>query len=147
MYTFSFSDFDELSNTQVYQICKLRQDVFILEQTCLYADLDDKDSLALHFSIEQDGKIIAYARFFPLGNFHTDYSSIGRFLVSSSHRNQKLAHKLMEYILQIVDQAYKAPIKISAQTYLLDFYSEYGFVLIGDEYVEDGIPHCDMIRK
>ena len=48
MYTFSFSDFDELSNTQVYQICKLRQDVFILEQTCLYADLDDKDRLALH---------------------------------------------------------------------------------------------------
>lgn len=147
MYTFSFSDFNELSNTEVYQICKLRQDIFILEQTCLYNDLDNKDSLALHFTIKQEGELLAYARFFPLGEFHADYSSIGRFLVSNVHRNKNLAHKLMEYTLQIVDQAYKASIKISAQTYLLEFYKQYSFVPVGDEYVEDGLPHWDMIRE
>ncbi len=144
---FSFVPFDALTVSDLYTILQLREQVFILEQTCLYADIDGKDAEAYHAMLKIDGQLVAYGRFFIKGNFHSDYASIGRVLVHPNYRKKQLGHVLLKRILEEIEGKFeKSEIKISAQTYLLRFYEQYGFKKICAEYLEDGIPHIDMLK-
>lgn len=144
---FTFSPFRALSLTDLYSILQLREQVFILEQTCLYNDLDGKDNRAYHAFLKENDTIVAYARFYPKGAFYEDYTSIGRVLVHPSYRNKGLAHRLIQEVLKKIEIDFeKAPIKISAQTYLKAYYEQYGFKKISAEYLEDDIPHILMIK-
>lgn len=144
---FTFVDFNSLSLSDLYAILQLRQDVFILEQTCLYADIDGKDKQAYHIMLKIDDELIAYARYFIKGNFHSEYASIGRVLVHPNYRKKQYGDALLEYLLKEVETRFEeTSIKISAQSYLLEFYEKYGFKKISAEYLEDGIPHIDMLK-
>lgn len=144
---FSFIPFNALSVSDLYAILQLREQVFILEQTCLYADIDGKDAQAYHALLKIDDQLAAYARFFIKGNFHLDYASIGRVLVHPNYRKKQLGHEILRRVLEEIERKFeKSEIKISAQTYLLRFYEQYGFKKISAEYLEDGIPHIDMLK-
>ena len=107
----------------------------------------EKDKQAYHVMLKIDGEIIAYARYFIKGDFHTEYASIGRVLVHPDHRMKQFGYALLEYLLKEVERRFgSVPIKISAQTYLLEFYGKFGFK-ISAEYVEDGIPHIDILKS
>lgn len=141
--------FAELSTKQLYQILKLRAQVFVLEQTCAYQDMDDLDQQALHLYSEDDsGQIVAYARITAPNQSSSRYSSIGRVVVDPSHRHKKLGHALMQAAIDAVLHAYpEHPLKISAQSYLTHFYENLGFVNTGKYYLEDQISHQEMLYQ
>lgn len=144
---FSFVPFNELTLSDLYAVLQLREQVFILEQACLYPDIDGKDYLAYHIMLKMDGKLVAYARFFSLGSFYMEHASIGRVLVHPEYRKRALGHYLLRSALKEIEADFDKPsIKISAQTYLLSFYEQYGFKKISAEYLEDNIPHINMLR-
>lgn len=144
---FNFVSFNELSASDLYAILQVRQQVFILEQNCLYPDIDGNDLVAYHAMLKDGNQLLAYGRFFLKGDFHADYASIGRVLVHPEYRKKQLGHALLKYILEEVEGRFEySAIKISAQTYLLEFYGKYGFKKVSAEYLEDGIPHIDMIK-
>ena len=139
--------YQDLSPDRLYEILKLRSEVFVVEQKCAYQDLDNKDEKALHLVGEENNKIIAYTRIFRKGDFFKN-SSIGRVLVKKEYRNKDYGRKIM---ISSIEKLKKEPkeekIELSAQKYLLKFYSELGFEKIGEEYLEDNIPHVKMILK
>lgn len=139
--------YQDLSPDRLYEILKLRSEVFVVEQKCAYQDLDNKDEKALHLVGEENNQIIAYTRIFKKGDFFK-YSSIGRVLVKKDYRNKNYGRKIMK---SSIDRLKKDPkeekIELSAQKYLLKFYSELGFEKVGEEYLEDNIPHVKMILK
>jgi len=139
--------FNELTALRLYQLLKLRQDVFVLEQTCLYADLDNLDQQSIHISLidEEEDQVIAYCRILPEGLIYPE-AAIGRVVVSTQTRNQGLAKKLMLKAIHFIEQEMQAPyIKISAQSHLKCFYSSLGFNVASAPYDEDGIEHIDMM--
>ncbi len=139
--------FEELTTNELYMILKVRNEVFILEQTCPFLDCDDKDRSSYHMFLEKDNEVIAYCRLLPRGVAYKE-SSIGRVLVSKNYRGQNLAKELMEKGINfIINNMKENEIKIQAQAYLFKFYSSFGFIPISDEYIEDDIPHIDMIYK
>lgn len=142
----TWREFDELSNGQVYDILAVRQQVFVLEQKCLYLDVDGRDRTALHlFGGNDEADILAYARVLPP---HTRYvePSIGRVLVVESARGTGLGRELIRRCLETCDREYPAQsVKISAQVYLTSFYRSFGFEVIGNSYDDGGIPHVGMI--
>ncbi|MBB6681957.1 GNAT family N-acetyltransferase [Aequorivita sp. 609] len=139
-------NFEELNTNELYSLLRLRSEVFVLEQDCVYQDIDGKDQRALHVIGREDGKIIAYARCFQEGDYF-DESSIGRVVVRDNYRKLGYGHKITDAAIKAIEEYYKAnKIKISAQTYLVTFYESHGFKTIGDRYSEDGIPHIAMIR-
>ena len=139
--------FEELTTNELYMILKVRNEVFILEQTCPFLDCDDKDRSSYHMFLENNNEIIAYCRLLPKGVAYKE-SSIGRVLVSKNYRGQNLAKELMEKGINfIIKNLNENEIKIQAQAYLFKFYSSFGFIPISDEYIEDDIPHIDMIYK
>ena len=139
--------YQELGADRLYEILKLRSEVFVVEQNCAYQDLDNKDQIALHLIVEENDKVIGYTRIFKSGDFYKN-SSIGRVLVKKEHRGKDLGKKIMK---KSIDQIKKDPlekkIELSAQKYLLKFYLDLGFKKIGEEYLEDNIPHVKMILK
>ena len=139
--------YQDLGPDRLYEILKLRSEVFVVEQKCAYQDLDNKDEKALHLVGEKNNKIIAYTRIFKKGAFFKN-SSIGRVLVKKKYRNKDYGRKIM---ISSIEKLKKEPkeekIELSAQKYLLKFYSELGFEKIGEEYLEDNIPHVKMILK
>jgi len=139
--------FKELDLTTLYAILKIRQEVFVVEQTCPYLDADGLDEHAIHLLARGDtGRILAYARVF-LPTTTQPYSRIGRVLSAGNKRGSGLGKQLMQRSIDFVQsQAPAAPIRLSAQTYLRDFYESFGFQEISDEYLEDDIPHVDMER-
>ena len=138
--------FNELSLVQLYQIMSLRSAVFVVEQNCVYQDLDGKDQDAIHVCGFLNDKIVAYSRLFSPGYYFED-AAIGRVLVAMEARNYKLGHVLMEKSIAAVCTLFStSKITISAQVYLLKFYQQHGFVQVGEEYLEDGIPHIEMQR-
>ena len=138
-------NFEDLSNKNLYRILQLRSEIFILEQQCLYLDIDDNDFKAHHVIVKKRGKIIGYSRVMKKGNIYSKYSSIGRVLVSKRERRKNIGSTIIEYSIKILKKLYKNdPIKISAQTYLKTAYEKHGFVYKGEDYLEDGIPHCAM---
>lgn len=139
--------YQDLGPDRLYEILKLRSEVFVVEQKCAYQDLDNKDEKALHLVGEKNNKIIAYTRIFKKGAFFKN-SSIGRVLVKKKYRNKDYGRKIMTSSIEKLKKDPKEEIiEISAQKYLLKFYSELGFEKAGEEYLEDNIPHVKMILK
>ena len=139
--------YNELTTNQLYEILKLRAEVFVVEQNCAYQDLDNKDNKALHLIGERNNKIIAYTRIFKKGDYFTN-SSIGRVLVKKEFRKKELGKVIMEKSIEIIKKNTKEEkIEISAQKYLTKFYKDLGFKKTGKEYLEDNIPHIKMMLK
>jgi ElaA protein len=144
---FQLKSFDQLSNKELYQLLQLRVLVFVIEQNCPYQDLDDKDYDAWHlWSLDGDNRMVAYCRLLPPGVSYPEYASIGRVVTHPDFRGRELGRMLMKKALaQCAKYFPGVPVKISAQTYLLNFYTSLGFVSTGEAYLEDGIPHTAMI--
>jgi ElaA protein len=140
--------YEDLTLDEFHDILQLRIDVFVVEQNCPYPELDNKDQIAFHFyGKDNDGKIIAYTRIFKPGDYYKEVA-FGRVVVHQDFRNQKLGYKLIEQTIDQIEQLFgKTPIKIGAQTYLKKFYNSFGFQQVGDEYIEDGIPHIYMLAS
>jgi len=142
----SFYYFNELNNNQLYYILRLRSEVFVVEQNCIYQDIDNKDQRALHVIGEVDNKIVAYTRIFKSGDYFKN-ASIGRVIVKKKYRKKNYGKKIMEFSVKKSIQLKEKKIELSAQKYLIKFYSDLGFVKEGEEYLEDNIPHIKMILK
>lgn len=138
--------YQDLEIDELYAIMALRAAVFVVEQNCVYQDLDYKDQKALHVMGWINGKLVAYTRLFGPGDYF-DQASIGRVIVSMDQRGHNYGHQIMSASINAITQHYKTDrIDISAQTYLEQFYTAHGFVPSGEEYLEDGIPHIKMIK-
>ncbi|MDO6595829.1 GNAT family N-acetyltransferase [Oceanihabitans sp. 2_MG-2023] len=139
--------FQELTTQELYNILQLRSEVFVVEQDCVYQDLDGKDEKALHVIGFKADKIVAYTRIFRPG-LYFEASSIGRVVVAQNQRKHKYGFTIMEASIDAIKQHYNETIiKISAQCYLKKFYNSLGFKEIGAEYLEDGIPHIAMLKN
>jgi ElaA protein len=136
--------FEQLSTPEVYQILRLRAEVFVVEQNCVYQDIDNKDQKALHLFGEFEGEIIAYSRLFQPGDYF-EFSSIGRVVVAEKYRDKNYGHELIDLsILAIKNHFNEQNITISAQLYLKKFYQSHGFIATSKTYLEDDIPHIEM---
>lgn len=136
--------FQELSTAELYDLLQLRSEVFVVEQNCVYQDIDGKDRKALHLIGEYDSKIVAYARLFKAGDYF-DEASIGRVVVMANYRDKKWGHELMTHATRSVKAYFNTTeITISAQLYLQKFYESHGFVVTSETYLEDDIPHIQM---
>jgi ElaA protein len=141
---FKIKRFNELSLPELYQVLQLRAGVFIVEQNCVYQDIDGKDEKALHLLGIADGQVVAYSRLFAPG-YYFGNASIGRVVISPQYRDRKWGHDLMKASKAGILQEYKTTaITISAQLYLKKFYEGHGFVQEGEDYLEDDIPHIRM---
>ncbi|MDC6385421.1 GNAT family N-acetyltransferase [Flagellimonas taeanensis] len=139
--------FDGLTNTELYQVLRLRSEVFVVEQDCAYQDMDNKDQKALHVLGLKEGQIVAYTRMFKPGDYFGN-ASIGRVVVAKDQRQYGYGKMIMEASLSTIEERFPdTAIEISAQSYLIKFYTELGFERFGDEYLEDGIPHVRMLKK
>jgi ElaA protein len=137
--------FKELSTEELYTILQLRNEVFVVEQNCVYQDADNKDSISFHLSGWDGGNLVAYCRILPPGVSYTE-ASIGRVVSSPQYRNKGYGKQLMnEAIINTLAQFECNTIKISAQLYLQKFYEQLGFVKLSDSYMEDNIPHIEML--
>lgn len=138
--------FEALTVHELYDMLKLRSEIFVVEQNCVYLDIDGKDKKALHLLGVYDDKIVAYARLFDAG-ISFDNASIGRVVVDANYRDKKWGHDLMREAIQGIKENFgKDEITIGAQLYLKKFYESHGFVPISEMYLEDDIPHIDMTR-
>lgn len=139
--------FDELTVPEFHEIIKARIDVFVVEQNCPYHDLDGYDEKAIHLWAEKDNMVLAYCRIFDKGIKYNE-TSIGRVLTSEKGRGKNLGKQLIQYAVETIENRFKtSEVRISAQDYLLRFYSYFGFEDTGKKYLEDNIPHTEMLRK
>lgn len=144
--TWHFKNFDELSTKELYEILQLRAEVFVVEQDCPYNDVDGKDEKCGHLWAVLDGKAVACTRLVPQGISYQE-PSIGRVATHIDYRHLKLGHQLMRHSLEIIENVYNSTsVRISAQSYLKNFYEKCGFKQVSDEYLEDKIPHIGMFR-
>ena len=144
-----FKKFDELTTNELYEILKLRAEVFVVEQDCPYQDLDDKDKWAYHLFLEDDdgSTVIAVLRILPENIAYEDMA-IGRVIVKKSHRGQGLSKVMMQKAINfIIDDLGKKRIKLSGQAYLREFYEDLGFERVSDIYLEDGIDHYEFLYE
>jgi len=140
-------EFSELTTNELYAILQLRSEVFVVEQDCVYQDLDFKDQKALHIIGLKNDKVVAYTRIFKPGDYF-EKASIGRVVVAGNERKYGYGHVIIENSIKAIEDNFNVKsIKISAQTYLRKFYNSHGFIQIGEEYLEDGIPHIAMIKE
>lgn len=146
---FKCKSFSELTIDELYEIMVLRQEVFVVEQDCPYLDADGKDQDAWHLmGFDKNEKLIAYSRIVPRGISYENYPSIGRIVSSPAVRGKGIGKKLISASLEATDKLFEDQrVKISAQCYLMKFYESFGFEAIGEEYLEDNIPHITMIRR
>lgn len=137
--------FDNLSPLQLYNILKLRYEVFNIEQQCIYQDIDDKDIFAYHLFLEEGDKTIAYLRIIDKGKAYED-TAIGRVLVSELYRRQGISREMLSLAIEFIEEKlHESRICISAQVYLVDFYKSLGFTVISEPYVEANIEHIKML--
>jgi len=147
MLEISVKSFAELSTDELYGILQLRAAVFVVEQDCVYQDLDGKDKKALHVIGIKDEEVVAYTRIFRPGDYFKE-SSIGRVVVKRSERKYGFGYDIMKASIQAVEHHFnETSIHLSAQTYLKKFYISLGFEEVGDVYLEDNIPHIGMLRN
>jgi len=138
---------EQLKTNELYSILKLRSKVFVVEQNCVYQDIDDKDKLAIHVFGFVEGKIIAYSRLFNKKEYFKE-TSFGRAVVELTKRGKGIGDMLVEKSLLTIKEKYKEQkVKISAQAHLVNFYKKHGFKTTGKEYLEDGIPHIAMLAN
>lgn len=139
--------FNELSVHELYELLSLRNEVFIMEQNCVYQDLDWTDQKALHVLIRDEQQLVAYCRIFDK-EIKYPTASIGRVVVSPSKRKLNLGNILVNAAIQGIHENYNTEeITISAQQHLQKFYAAHGFVTTSDMYLEDNIPHVQMEIK
>ena len=146
MIQFKIKPFPELSTNELYEMLQLRSEVFVVEQNCVYQDIDGKDQKAIHVLGYSDDILVAYSRLFKPKDYF-EYASIGRVIVKESYRDQKLGHELMRVSIDAITTLFQeTKITISAQLYLQKFYESHGFIVVGESYLEDDIPHIEMKR-
>jgi len=139
--------FSELTTTELYEILRLRSEVFVVEQDCVYQDVDNKDQKALHVIGFKNNKVVAYTRIFKPGDYFKN-ASIGRVVVAKNERTYGYGHVIIKHSVIAIKNYFKEnTIKISAQTYLKKFYESHNFKKVGEEYLEDGIPHIGMVKN
>ncbi len=139
--------FQDLTKEELYGILQLRTEVFVVEQNCVYQDMDGKDSKALHIIGKNKNEIIAYTRIFKPGDY-MNQACIGRVVVRKTERQGGFGKEIMLASIKAVKDKFKeTTIHISAQTYLQKFYRELGFIAVGETYLEDDIPHILMIKE
>ncbi|TCK67855.1 ElaA protein [Winogradskyella wandonensis] len=136
--------FIDLNTKELYDVLQLRSEVFVVEQDCVYQDLDGKDQEAIHVLGYENQQLVAYTRLFDAG-FYFNEASIGRVVVAKDKRQNNYGYDIMNASIKAISKYYDTDkITISAQTYLKRFYNNLGFKATGDEYLEDGIPHIKM---
>lgn len=146
MYSFQCLHFDKLSTEQLYNICVLRQEVFVVEQKCPYLDADGKDKNAFHFMLWHNDRLAGYSRILPKGISYENYASIGRIVTAAEYRSKNLGREIVRHSLIWCGILFPGvSVKISAQSHLEKFYAEFGFRATGDYYLEDDIPHSAMV--
>ena len=139
--------FQELTINELYDLLQLRSEVFVVEQNCVYQDIDGKDTKAIHVIGKKNNKIVAYTRIFKPGDYF-EYASVGRVVVRNIERQHKYGYDLMEASIKTIKDYFNTTtIELSAQVYLKKFYNTLGFQEVGVEYLEDGIPHINMIKN
>ena len=139
--------FHELTIQELYNILQLRSEVFVVEQNCIYQDIDGKDQKAVHIFIKENKDVLAYSRVFNEGEYFEN-PSIGRVVVKKEKRGTELGKKIMMEGAKYIKETFtNKKIEISAQKYLKDFYGDLGYEFTGNEYLEDGIPHIRMIKQ
>lgn len=144
---YNIKKFSELENNELYQILELRCEVFVVEQNCPYNDVDNKDQDAYHLLLQDNKKIVAGLRILKKGVSY-DQISIGRVVVNKEYRGRGIAKDMMLKAIEFIENNLgEKEIKISAQAYLIDFYKSIGFVEVSQVYLEDDIPHIDMLYK
>lgn len=145
--TWKLMKYKELDLNLLYEVLKLRVEVFVVEQNCAYPELDGHDQNSLHCLYLEDGDVLAYCRILPPGEKY-DVCSIGRVIVKEKARGKGFAKQLMEQAIRGAKNEWNVQtIKICAQSHLQKFYGTLGFETVSDEFDEDGIPHVYMILE
>ena len=148
MLSLSQKKFDKLSLQELHDIYALRSEVFVVEQDCVYQDIDGKDLSSIHVLGFENKKLVAYARILDEGLSYSNYASIGRIVTSPAVRGNNHGHDLVDVAIEVCQKKFLGqPIKISAQAHLENFYNKHGFKATGEAYLEDDIPHIGMILK
>lgn len=141
---FTIKQYEFLTRDELYEVLQLRAEVFVVEQDCVYQDIDGKDHKAIHVLGYKNKKLVAYTRIFGPGDYFKQ-ASVGRVVVRDDERNHKYGYDLMDASIEAVEKYFdETIIEISAQTYLKRFYNNLGFKEVGEGYLEDGIPHIGM---
>lgn len=143
--TWRWRHFAVFSGPQWHRVLRLRTAVFVVEQTCPYQEVDDKDPFAWHLELMHHGDLIGTLRVLPPGVTY-DECSIGRVAVSADYRNLGLGRDLMNTALAFCDSRWTT-VRLSAQCYLQAFYESLDFAAEGEPYLEDNIPHIEMVRR
>ncbi|HET9055242.1 MAG TPA: GNAT family N-acetyltransferase [Chitinophagaceae bacterium] len=139
--------FEDLTVYELYAVLQLRNEVFVVQQNCVFQDADNKDKQCWHYMGWENDNLVAYARIIPAGVAY-EYASIGRVVNSPGERGRGIGKELMKTAIERTYELFgKVPIKIGAQLYLKKFYSSFGFVQTGEIYLEDGIEHIHMVLK
>ena len=142
-----FTAFDALTLPELYAVLQLRSEVFVVEQACVFQDMDGADTAAMHLLGTSGGQLVAYARCFAAGMKFKE-ASIGRLITRSELRGSGAGHVLLRRALASVTQQWgPQAIRIGAQARLENFYRQHGFETTGEPYIEDGIPHIEMLRR
>ena len=149
--TWQWRPFDALDRVQLYALLRLRSEVFVVEQNCVFQDMDGLDDQAMHLLgtrvVDGAPQLVAYVRCFPKG-ITFDEASIGRVVTRQSARGGGLGHVLMTEAVRALQQHWGVqPIRIGAQAHLKSFYERHGFADVGQPYMEDGIAHIEMVRQ
>lgn len=142
-------DFESLTNNELYEVLKARIDVFVVEQTCYYPDIDDKDRAegTVHLMAYEGGELMAYLRALAPGVSYEGKASLGRVLTTEAARGKGAGHELLRRGIALCQQHWPGiDIKISAQQHLKGYYGAQGFEQVSDMYLEDDIPHIAMLR-
>jgi ElaA protein len=144
---FEIKRFNELSTQELYDVLQLRSEVFVVEQNCVYQDIDGKDAKAIHLLGTYNNELVAYVRIFKPGDYF-EQASIGRVVVKQNYRDRKWGYDLMNKAIQATEEVFnETKITISAQLYLKKFYENFGFTQTSEMYLEDAIPHIEMKRS
>ena len=143
----SIKTFRELTTEELYALLQLRSAIFVVEQQCIYQDIDEKDKKAIHVLGFINKQLVAYTRAFGPGDYFSE-ASIGRVAVRESYRGKGLGYQIMETTIKAIETIFNTrKIALSAQLYLKQFYMDMGFISEGPEYEEDGIPHIRMVMR
>jgi ElaA protein len=144
---YKIKNFEELTTKELYSILRLRSEIFVVEQNCVYKDLDNKDLSAYHLMAIDNNEIVAYLRVLPKRVSYKEIS-IGRFVVKKDYRGKNLGLELLSKALNFIEENLKEKeVRISAQVYVKELYKKAGFIEASEEYLEDDIPHIEMLYK
>ncbi|UKN02662.1 GNAT family N-acetyltransferase [Paracrocinitomix mangrovi] len=141
----SIKHYSELSTDEFHDIIALRIAVFVVEQDCPYLELDGKDKDAYHLQAINDKRLIGTLRILKPGVYYGE-AAIGRVASHPDFRDLKLGHEMMKHAMRFIDETLQLnEVRLSAQTHLVHFYEKFGFKSTGKEYLEDGIPHTELL--